>query len=72
MGWRELRFPISGYFFFIKVDFDTLPLSQLWKYLKRNLGLYVVWTIIYIPLIIQNFTTEKYEGMSILFKIVIL
>lgn len=55
-----LFFCISGYFFFSKIDRETLPEKMLWKYEKRNFGLYVVWTIIYMPLIIQDFMTEKY------------
>lgn len=66
-----LFFCISGYFFFSKIDKKTLPLEMLWKYEKRNFGLYVVWTIIYMPLIIQNFMTEKYENTTFIMKLAI-
>ena len=66
-----LFFCITSYFFFCKIDFDLLPMNRLWKYVRRNFGLYVIWTIVYMPLIIQNFMTEKYAGMSFFFKVLI-
>ena len=66
-----LFFCISGYFFFSKIDRETLPEKMLWKYEKRNFGLYVVWTIIYLPLIIQDFMTEKYTNTSFVMKLAI-
>ena len=66
-----LFFCISGYFFFSKIDRETLPEKMLWKYEKRNFGLYVVWTIIYMPLIIQDFMTEKYTNTSFVMKLAI-
>lgn len=64
-------FCISGFLVFRKIDVEHLDMKNLWKAIKRPFTLYVVWTIMYMPLIIPNFMTEKYAGMSILKKIII-
>lgn len=64
-------FCISGFLVFRKIDIENLDTKPLWKTIKRSFTLYVVWTIMYMPLIIRDFMTEKYAGMSILKKIII-
>lgn len=47
-------FCISGYLVFRKMDIEHLNMKHLWKMIKRPFTLYVIWTIVYMPFIIQN------------------
>ncbi|MCM1236049.1 MAG: acyltransferase [Ruminococcus flavefaciens] len=64
-------FCITSYLFFYRREINDLKWKDLFKYVKRIFIYYSVWTIMYMPLIISNFMTEKYMGMSVFTKIMI-
>ena len=64
-------FCITSYLFFYTKELHNLQWKDLFKYVKRIFVYYTAWTIIYMPLIISNFMTDKYDGMSLLKKLII-
>lgn len=64
-------FTASSFFFFLKID-DQLPLSDqrnlivLKRYLSRLLKLYLVWTILYFPLVILQWFHGGFHWISVI------
>ena len=64
-------FCISCFLFFEDKDIEKLEWSALVGYLRRVWGSYIAYTFIYMPLIIVNFGTEKYQGYTLWMKVAI-
>lgn len=60
-------FIASGFFLFSKTDYDRFSAEPSKKYIKRLLKLYIIWTLIYLPLrIIDMLHDEHGIGYGIL------
>lgn len=64
-------FLISGFLFGVR-NGGKITWGGAKKFVKRSFSLYVCWTIVYSPLIVMDLVANsKYEGLSVLMRIVI-
>lgn len=58
-------FIVSSFFFFGKLDGTAADNKKFWKFEKRMLILYVVWTVVYIPINLIKFNGGTFRGMTL-------
>ena len=57
-------FLISGYLLMYRLNITKNKIEYIKNYLKRLIKLYIIWTIIYLPIIITRLITNKYGLIS--------
>ena len=66
-------FIVSGYFVFYKMESDDRQHTEfaLLRYARRILRIYIIWTAIYIPIIIQKNIIAESDAKSVAYALVI-
>ena len=57
-------FLISGYLLMYRLNITKNKKEYIKNYFKRLIKLYIIWTIIYLPIIITRLITNKYGLIS--------